>query len=145
MKPKRPTETDLLTLVQNGFNSQLPKDREAQAPASGPAPKPKPEETPAAGPPPFVPMVRVTLAIPEDLRYSLKLALMEHRRKDRSRLTQDEYCANAISAFLSQEQEGTKHGDKADPLKTFIRDCMREGGLAEAWIPKAMALLEGER
>ena len=100
MKPKRPTETDLLTLVQNGFNSQLPKDREAQASAPGPAPKAKEEEMPAAVPTPFASMVRITLAIPEDLRYSLKLALMGHRRKNRSRLTQDEYCANAISAYL---------------------------------------------
>ncbi len=100
---------------------------------------------PAAVPTPFAPMVRITLAIPEDLRYSLKLALIGHRRKNRSRLTQDEYCANAISAYLGHEQDGIKPGDKAAPLKTFIRDCMREGALAEAWVPKAISLLEGER
>jgi hypothetical protein len=63
-------------------------------------------------------MVRITLAIPEELRYSLKLALMGHRRKDRSRLTQDEYCANAISAYLGQEQADHLHGMMADSQTT---------------------------
>ena len=42
MKPKRPTETDLLAIVQNGFQEQLPKDREARAPARRLPPTPTP-------------------------------------------------------------------------------------------------------
>ena len=40
-------------------------------------------------------MVRITLTIPEDLRYRMKLALMNLRRKNQDRLTQDEFCAQA--------------------------------------------------
>jgi hypothetical protein len=58
----------------------------------------------------LVPMVRITLAIPEDLRFRLKLALMSLRRKRQSRMTQDEFCARAIAAQLDFEEnrEGAK-------------------------------------
>jgi hypothetical protein len=102
MKPKRPTETDLLTLVQNGFNAQLPKDRAAQAPAPGPEPKPKANDGATTDPAPLVPMVRITLTIPEELRYRLKLTLMNQGRTTRSRMTQDEFGSKAIAALLEQ-------------------------------------------
>ena len=104
MKPKRPTETDLLAIVQNGFREQLPKDREAQSPA--PVPVPTAIAPSATEPGALVPMVRITLAIPEDLRYRLKLAMMDHRRKSRSRITQDDYCAQAIAALRSRAASG---------------------------------------
>jgi hypothetical protein len=58
MKPKRPTETDLLAIVQNGFQEQLPKDREAQAPVA--VPTPAPASNPVAAPLTVEPMVRLT-------------------------------------------------------------------------------------
>ena len=118
------------------------KDREAQAPATPPTPSPKEEPTPAGEPAPFVPMVRITLAVPEELRYRLKMVLMDHRRKNRDKMTQDEYCAKAIAAKLDQEERGANPVNQADPLASFLRDCLRERGLARGWAPKAKALLE---
>jgi hypothetical protein len=91
MKPKRPTETDLLALVQNGFNAQRPKDRAAQASAPGPEPKPKANDSATTDPSPLVPMVRITLTVPEELRYRLKLTLMNQGRTVRNKMTQDEF------------------------------------------------------
>ena len=139
MKPKRPTETDLLALVQNGFNSQLPKDREAQTPA----PVPKADEAPALAQPLSVQMVRITLAIPEDLRYRLQLVLMGHRRKNRSRMTQDEYCAKALCAQLDQDEGSPDIRNQLAKCTAFLRDCLREGALTKGWAPKAKALLGG--
>ena len=102
MKPKRPTETDLLALVQNGFNAQLPKDRAAQASAPGPEPKPKANDSVPTDPAPLVPMVRITLTIPEELRYRLKLTLMNQGRTVRNKMTQDEFGSKAIAALLEQ-------------------------------------------
>ena len=129
MKPKRPSETDLLALVQNGFNAQLPMDRAAQNPAPGPAT--------------VVPMVRITLAIQEDLRYRLKLTMMNHKRRNRSSLTQDEYCARAISAQLDLDEGVAAPRNQVAQLAAFLSDCLREGALAESWVPKAQALLTG--
>jgi hypothetical protein len=146
MKPKRPTETDLLAIVQNGFQEQLPKDREAQAqaPAQAPAPSPAPATiapnvTEPAAP---VSIVRITLAIPEDLRYRLKLAMMDHRRKHRDRMTQDEFCAQAIAAHLDQDVRRANPEDQVDPLAAFLHECLRERGLTKGWAPKARALLD---
>ena len=142
MKPKRPTETDLLAIVQNGFQEQLPRDREAQATAPAPAARPEPETKPAmAEPAPGLPMVRITLAIPEDMRFRLKVAVMNHRRRHRDRMTQDEFCAQAIAAHLDQEERGTSSGAQEDPLASFLKDCLRERGLTRGWAPKARALL----
>lgn len=143
MKPKRPTETDLLALVQNGFNAQLPKDREAQAPAAGAAPKPKVEGTSTPEPAPFVPMVRITLTIPEELRYRLKMILINHGRTARGRMTQDEYCAMAIANRLDLDEniEGTRN--RTSPLEAFLQDCLEGGGLTKEWAPKAKGLLKG--
>jgi hypothetical protein len=104
MKPKRPTETDLLAIVQNGFQEQLPKDREAQAPALAPTATPIPVAATAA----IEPMVKITLTIPEDMRYRMKIALMNLRRKNQDRLTQDEFCAQAIAAHLDLVEGSTK-------------------------------------
>ena len=142
MKPKRPTEADLLTLVQNGFNAQLPKDREAQATAPGPKPQPGGQDATPADPSPFVPMVRVTLAVPEELRYRLKMILMGHRRKSRVKMTQDEYCAKAIGAQLDLDEGGPDPRTQLAQLAAFIRDCLREGTLTKGWAPKAKAFLE---
>lgn len=142
MKPKRPTETDLLAIVQNGFQEQLPRDRETQATASVPAILPEPEAKPAAiEPAPAIPMVRITLAIPEDMRFRLKVAVMNHRRRHRDRMTQDEFCAQAIAALLDQEERGGSGRSQADPLAAFLKDCLSEGALTRGWAPKARALL----
>lgn len=142
MKPKRPTEADLLTLVQNGFNAQLPKDREAQAPVPGPKPQNGGQDSPPADPTSFVPMVRITLAVPEDLRYRLKMTLMGHRRKSRVKMTQDEYCAKAISALLDLDEGGRNPRSQLAQFAAFLRDCLEEGALTKEWAPKAKALLE---
>jgi hypothetical protein len=88
-------------------------------------------------------MVRITLAIQEDLRYRLKLTMMNHRRRNRSRLTQDEFCARAIAAQLDLDEGVAAPRNQPAPLATFLSDCLREGALAEAWVPKAQALLAG--
>jgi len=147
VKPKRPTETDLLAIVKNGFDTQLPKDREALAPAPAPAPapaaKPEVEASPTtAGPGSIVPMVRITLAIPEDMRYRLKMSMMNHRRKHRDRMTQDEFCAQAIAAHLDQEERGANAAGHGGPLAAFLKDCLHDRGLTKGWAPKARALLE---
>jgi hypothetical protein len=137
MKPKRPTETDLLAIVQTGFQEQLPKDRGPQHPAPAPtrvAPSP-------AEPAELVPMVRITLAIPEDLRYRLKLAMMDHRRLNRSRITQDEFCAQAITVHLDTVERGRPLPKREDPLVTFLQECLERRGLTKTWAPKAKALL----
>ena len=139
MKPKRPTETDLLAIVQNGFQEQLSRDREAQAPA--PVPSPALVAPRAAEPAALVPMVRITLAIPEDLRYRLKLAMLDHRRENRSRITQDDYCAQAIAARLDQEELGRTMPEREHPLAAFLHDCLEGKGLTQNWEPKAEALL----
>lgn len=138
MKPKPPTETDLLTLVQNGFNAQLPVDRAAQAPDAAPAPKPKADE---ADPAAMVPMARITLTVPEELRYRLKLVLMNHRRAGRSRMTQDEYCAKAIGAQLDQEERGTDLRGQVAKVAEFLREGLRGKALTKGWDAKAQALL----
>ena len=56
----------------------------------------------AANPAPLVPRVRITLTIPEDLRYRLKMTLMSQRRADRSKMTQDKFGSRAIAALLEQ-------------------------------------------
>jgi hypothetical protein len=90
-------------------------------------------------------MVRITLAVPEDLRFRLKVAMMSLRRKTQCRMTQDEFCAKAIAAQLDLEEdrEGLKERDSR--LAAFIGSCMKEGGLTKVWIPKAKAVLEGGR
>jgi hypothetical protein len=140
MKPKRPTETDLLAIVQNGFQEQLPKDREAQLPA--PASTSAPASTPVVAPIPMGPMVRITLAIPEDLRYRLKLAVMNHRRKNQDKITQDEFCAQAIATRLDLMEGSTNAAKQVEPLVSFLQECLRDRGLARGWAPKAKTLLE---
>ena len=145
MKPKRPTETDLLALVQNGFNAQLPKDREAQASAPRAAPKPKAADTAKADPAPLmpmVPMVRITLTIPEELRYRLKMTLMSQRRTTRNKMTQDEYCAMAITDRLDLEEDKANPWNRLALLAAFIQNCLEEGGLAKEWVTRARTLLK---
>jgi hypothetical protein len=144
MKPKRPTETDLLALVQNGFNAQLPKDRAAQAPAREREPQPKGNDTAAADPPPLVPMVRITLTIPEELRYRLKMTLMNQRRTARSKMTQDEFGSRAIAALLEEFEKPSKPASREERLAAFLQECLREKALSKAWAPKAKHLLDGE-
>ena len=142
MKPKRPTETDLLTLVQNEFNAQLPKDREAQAPVHAPAPQPMAKDSPAAGPTSFLPMVRITVAVPEDLRFRLKVTLMGQRRKSRNKMTQDEYCAKAIAAQLDLDEGGPDPRNQVAQVVAFLKECVSAGALTKGWAPKAKSLLE---
>jgi hypothetical protein len=87
-------------------------------------------------------MVKITLTIPEDLRYRMKLALMNLRRKNQDRLTQDEFCAQAIATHLDLVEGSTKGANQADPLVSFLQECLQGRGLAKAWAPKAKALLE---
>jgi hypothetical protein len=87
-------------------------------------------------------MVRITLAIPEDMRFRLRVAVMNHRRKHRDRMTQDEFCAQAIAVHLDQEERGANSEGQVDPLAIFLKDCLRERGLTKGWAPKAWALLE---
>jgi hypothetical protein len=143
VKPKRPTETDLLALVQNGFKDQLPKDREVHAPTP-PAPLPKREDPTAKEAPPFEPMVRITLTILEDLRFRLRVALMNHQRKTRAKITQDEFCSRAIAALLEQFEGPPKPPSKEERLAAFLQDCLRENGLSKTWALKAKQLLDGE-
>ena len=116
MKPKRPTETDLLAIVQNGFQEQLPRDREAQA-ATDPASPPRQAQRMENPVPPLEPTARITLTIPEDLRFRLRVALMNHQRRTRTRMTQDAFCAMAIAAFLEQF-EGSSHPKVPKPRAT---------------------------
>ena len=90
-------------------------------------------------------MVRITLAVPEDLRFRLKVAMMNLRRKCQSRMTQDEFCAKAIAAQLDLEEDREGLKERDNQLVAFIGSCMKEGGLTKAWIPKAKAILEGGR
>jgi hypothetical protein len=143
VKPKRPTEADLLAVIQDGFNSQLPMDRAAQASIPEVAPKPKAEDTPTTYSAPFVPMVRITLAIPEDLRYRLKMVVMGHRRKTRIKMTQDEYCAKAIGALLDLDEGGPDPRVQVAELAAFLRECIYDGALTKGWAPKAKELLKG--
>jgi hypothetical protein len=131
MKPKRPTETNLLAIVQNGFQEQLPKDREAQTQPPAPAPATTSVLAPVAGSAPMEQMVKITLTIPEDLRYRMKLALMNLRRKNQDRLTQDEFCTQAIAARLDLVEGSAKAGNKADPLVSFLQECLGGRGLAK--------------
>ena len=126
MKPKRPTETDLLTIVQNGFNAQLPMDRAVQGPDAALASKP---QSGGIDPAALVPMARITLTVPEELRYRLKLVLMNQRRTGRSRMTQDEFCAKAIGALLDLEE--------GPPVPTMLRQKvftrLSYGGQGRNW------------
>gem|GEM_PF-6359679 len=90
-----------------------------------------------------MPMVRITLAVPEDLRFRRKLTMMSLRRKSQSRLTQDEFCARAIAAALDIEEKRERTKDQDSQLAVFLLGiCVKEGGLTKVWIPKAKALLE---
>jgi hypothetical protein len=143
MKPKRPSETDLLALVQNGFNAQLPKDRAAQAPTQAQGPKPEATGGPEVDPASLVPMARITITIPEELRYRLKLLLMDYRRHAREKLTQDEYCAIAIADLLDRDEDKARNPWKHfEYLVTFIQCCLEDGGLSKAWEPRARTVLE---
>lgn len=147
MKPKRPTETDLLTLVQNGFNAQLPKDREAQPPAAAlKSSAPTPLATPAhQEPATFLPMVRITLSIPEELRFRLKTMLINHGRMARSRMTQDQFCAMAIAERLDLEDDRVNPWKRADLFATFLQECLDGGGLAKEWVAGAKNLLKNHQ
>jgi hypothetical protein len=90
-------------------------------------------------------MVRITLAIPEDLRYRLKLAMMDHRRKHRNRITQDDFCAQAIAAHLDREERSRAMAEHEDLLAAFLHDCLSGRGLTKNWAPKAKALLANLR
>ena len=142
MKPKRPTETDLLALVQNGFNAQLPKDRAAQTPPQETTqPKTEAKGGTEADMAPLVPMARITIAIPEELRYRLKLVLMNHRRMGRCKMTQDDFCSKAIDALLDLEGGGTDLRGRVAKVVEFLRDCLRGKALTKGWDAKAQALL----
>ena len=144
MKPKRPSETDLLALVQNGFNAQLPKDRAAQAPAQEPGPKPEATGATETDPASLLTMARITITIPEELRYRLKLLLMDYRRFGPGKLTQDEYCASAIANLLDIDEDKARNPWKHfELLVTFLQCCLQDGGLSKAWEPRARNLLEG--
>lgn len=143
MKPKRPSETDLLALVQNGFNAQLPKDRAAQTPVQDAEPRleAKAKASMETAPAPPVPMARITIAIPEELRYRLKLVLMNQRRMGRGKVTQDEFCAKAIGALLDLEAGGSDLQGQVAKLADFLRDGLRGKALTKGWDAKAQALL----
>lgn len=125
MKPKRPTETDLLAIVQNGFQEQLPRDREAQA-ATDPASPPRQAQRMENPVPPLEPTARITLTIPEDLRFRLRGALMNHQRRTRARMTQDAFCAMAIAAFLEQFERPSHPGDPKPRAAARDRPGSRE-------------------
>ena len=148
MKPKRPSEADLLALVQNGFNAQLPKDRAAQAPPAETPPTLEAKGAPdtEAAPAPLVPMARITIIIPEELRYRLKLHLMNQRWHGRGKLTQDEYCATAIADLLDlDEDRGPNPWHHCSLLKRFIQSCLEGGGLSKVWESKVRLLLEDSK
>jgi len=89
-----------------------------------------------------VPMVRITLAIPEDLRFRLKLALMSLRRKRQSRMTQDEFCARAIAAQLDFEENREGAKARESQLAVFLGTCVKEGGLTKATSPMPSSSLK---
>ena len=86
-------------------------------------------------------MVRITLAIPEEQRFRLKVVIMNQRRKYRSRMTQDEYCAKAIGAQLDMDEGAANPWTQLAQWVAFIKECLQGGALAEGWVPKAQALL----
>jgi uncharacterized protein YgfB (UPF0149 family) len=61
---------------------------------------------------------------------------------NQDKLTQDEFCAQAIAAHLNLVEGSTKAANQADPLVSFLQECLQGRGLAKAWAPKAKALLE---
>ena len=143
MKPKRPSEADLLALVQNGFNAQLPKDRAARAPAQETGPKPEAKGATEADPAPLLPMARITITIPEELRYRLKRLLLDCSRHGPGKLTQDEYCATAIADLLDRDQDKARNPWKHfELLVTFIQCCLEDGGLSKTWESRARNVLE---
>jgi len=142
VKPQRPSETDLLALVQNGFNAQLPKDREAHGAGSEPPPSPLSATATAPLPGTQAAMVRITLTIPEDLRFQLKMALMNRQRSSRSKMTQDEFCARAIQAQLAHEKREKESIAVAARIVDFLQEALREKGLTRSWASKAKCLLE---
>ncbi|GEM_PF-1768230 len=144
MKPKRPTEKDLLSLVQSGFNAQLAKDREATA-SCGPDAAPVGGTLPDPEPPPFAPLVRMTLTVPEDLRYRLKTVLMNQQRKTRSRMTQDEFCAIAIADLLDLEEDSANPWNRVALVELFLQNCIESRGLIPEWEARARTLLQGFR
>jgi hypothetical protein len=89
----------------------------------------------------LVPMARITLTVPDELRYRLQLVLMNQRRAGRSKMTQDEYCAKAIGALLDLEGGGTDPRGQVAQLVTFLRDGLRGKALTKGWDAKAQALL----
>ena len=57
-------------------------------------------------------------------------------------MIKDEYCAKAIGAQLELDESGSEPWTQVAALATFLQDCMREGTLAEGWVPNARTLLE---
>jgi len=137
VKPERPKESDLLAIVQSGLQEQLARDRNPlpRSPGSGTSSQGIPESSSC------LPMVRITLSIPEDLRYRLKLAMMDHRRTHRKRITQDEFCAQAIAEKLDAEENARCRGTAESALAAFLKECLEAGGLDQDWTPRAEALL----
>jgi hypothetical protein len=143
MKPKRPTEQDLLSLVQNGFNTQLAKDREIQGTRPEPeAPPGEPIDLHVPEGAPSSPLVRMTLSVPEELRFRLKVLLMNQQRRTHHRMTQDEFCAIAIADLLDREEGGPDPWARFDLMTLFLQTCMDSQGLAPEWEAKAKALLQ---
>lgn len=119
----------------------MSKDLEAQGPQARTTPAQA--EAPAV-PPPVVPLARITLTIPEELRYRLKLAVMNHRRVHRDHMTQDEFCVQAITSHLEREDPGPSPDHAPDPLVAFLHDCLTNKGLNRTWAAKAEALLKDQ-
>lgn len=139
MKPKRPSETDLLAVVQNGFQEQLQLDREPHIPPVHHGRPSLPEARPSTAAP--AAQVRITLTIPEGLRYRIKLAVMDQRRSSHPRLTQDEFCAEALQFHLEKRERDKEAGEILSKVRTFLKACIQTRGLKRPLAGEAEALV----
>lgn len=140
-KPKKPTEEDMMSVLTQAFISQRNRDL-GVTPSNPVPPAPAPVSPRPAPDPNFNPMTKISPVIPQDLKYRLSAFLVTLSRKTRSRVTQDQYVAKAISNQLDEDESGHDPWEAADQLSEFLRNAMREGALAEGWVSQAKALLD---
>lgn len=140
MKPKRPTETDLLAVVQNGFQEQLSMDREPSKAQVKDRARIAALETED---PPLTPRanVRMTLSIPEELRYRIKLSVMDQRRKGQPRLTQDEFCTEALRLHFESQDLLAHTICTLEKVRVFLDACNQAKAFTRARSIEASAMV----
>jgi hypothetical protein len=139
-KPKKPTEGDLMSIIQQGFNTQREQDLAKQKVADVPV---KVLTRTQASDASFVPRVKISPMVPLELKNQMDLYLLTWSQRYRSRFTLDAFCTKAISNLLTSSEAGGDPWEHVDKLSGFLRTLLKEEALTGDWVSQAKSLLDG--